>query len=515
MIRIPVIDAAEARAWDERARTTAKIPGRVLMESAGRGVAHVLAREFGRVLRHGVVVAAGQGNNGGDGWVAARALRRVGVPVWGVEAGGKRSPDCAATRALALASGIELLDPDEPWPDAGVVLDALLGTGAAGAPRGAIAQLAERVSQHGAPVAAVDGPTGLDLATGQADGPVRAALTVTFGGVRRGHLLGREWCGKIVVIDIGFPPPDPAWPEFADDDWARERLPRFRVDMHKGDRGRVLVMGGDSGMAGAALHAASAALEAGAGLVKLAAPEATVAAAQVALPDVLTVTTALGAELEPAVRDALTWAGAVVLGPGLGRARERSEFVAAVLDAAAVPVVIDADAMQVGLERLRRGKAPRVLTPHAGEFRAAFPQLASQLEVDRFAAARRAAELLAGTPPSSAVLLKGVPTVIAAADGRELVVGSGNPALATGGSGDLLAGFIGAMLARDVEPLVAAGLGAQILGRAAEIAARQLTVRSTRPADVLAALPELWRTWAEPSPVSPPILLELEPPTVV
>jgi NAD(P)H-hydrate epimerase len=512
VIRIPVIDAAQARAWDERARTTAKIPSRVLMESAGRGVVHVLAHEFGRVLRHGVVVAAGQGNNGGDGWVAARALCMVGVPVWGVEAGGKRSPDCAATRALALASGVELLDPDEPWPDAGVMLDALLGTGASGAPRGAIAQLAGRVSQHGPPVAAVDGPTGLDLATGRADGPVRAALTVTFGGVRRGHLLAREWCGKIVVIDIGFPPPDPEWPEFVGDPWARERLPPFRVDMHKGDRGRVLVIGGEGGMAGAALHAASAALEAGAGLVKLAAPGATVAAAQAALPDVLTVTTALGPELEPALRDALAWAGAIVLGPGLGRAPERSRFVAAVLDAAAAPVVIDADALHVGLDVLRRGKAPRVLTPHAGEFSAAFPKLASQLEADRFAATRRAAEAL---PTGSAVLLKGVPTVIAAVDGRELVVASGNPALATGGSGDLLAGFIGGMLARELEPLVAAGLGAQILGRAAEIAARQLTVRSTRPADVLAALPELWRTWAEPSPVSPPILLELEPPSLV
>jgi len=527
---IPVIDAQQAASWDERARVTAKIPSRVLMESAGRGIAHVIGREL-RARREslrtpgrstgegsgGVIVACGPGNNGGDGWVVARALHATGLPVWAADAGGKRSPDCAANRALAMGSGVELLDPDEPWPEATLLVDALLGTGASGAPRGTVGALAERLKRHGAAVVAVDGPTGLDLSTGAASKPVPAALTVTFGGVRRGQLLGREWCGTLVVLDIGFPHADPEWPRFVDDRLAASWLPGFEVRMHKAERGRVLVIGGDRGMAGAGLHAARAALEAGAGLVKLAAHAASVAAAQAALPDVLTVTTSLGPKVEPELAEAISWADALILGPGLGRGKERTQLVRAVLEAAEKPVVLDADALQVGGDELRRGGAPRVLTPHAGEFRAAFPKLGKLLETDRFAAAQQAAELVSSSAPAAtaAILLKGVPTIVASAGGPTYVTGSGNPALATGGSGDLLAGFVGAFLARGLAPVEAAAAGAQVLGRAADLAAEQLTARATRPADVLAALPELWRRWADlPSPI-PPVLLRLDAPLLV
>lgn len=510
MTWVPVLDAAQARAWDERARTAGRIPSRVLMETAGRGVAHVVAREFAPELASGAILLAGRGNNGGDGWVAARALKAAGVTVWAIEAPGEgqHSDDCAANRALALASGVELLDPEDPWPDAGLLIDALLGTGARGRPRGGVEQLLERARHSSVPAVAVDGPSGLDLSSGEAHDPLPAALTVTFGGLRRGHLLGRRYCGKIVVLDIGFPPPDPAWPEFADDRWAAARLPGFEPEMHKGHRGKVLIIGGSAGMAGAALHAASAALEAGSGLVKIAASERSVTAAQAALPDALAVVTSLGPGIEPELSEAIRWADAIVLGPGLGRGEDRKKFVEAVLREATVPAVIDADALQVGAQVLRAGTAPRVLTPHMGEFRACFPDLAELAGEDRFGAAERAAAILGA---NAAVLLKGVPTVVARAGVRTLVVGSGNPALATGGSGDLLAGFVASFLARGLAPEVAAALGAQVLGRAAEIAARRLTVRATRPADVLAALAELWRRWAEPPVPRPPVLLELEP----
>lgn len=366
------------------------------------------------------------------------------------------------------------------------------------------------MAEHNGPVVAVDGPTGLDLSTGEAFGPCRATLSVTFGAVRRGHLLGRDWCGKVVVVDIGFPPPDPAWPQLFEQRAAAAALPPFEPAMHKGTRGRVLVIGGDEGMAGAALHAAAAALAAGAGLVKVAASEPTVQAAQTALPDALTLVTGLGPELEPALEEAIAWADALVIGPGLGRGADRTHFVSALLARARSPAALDADALHVGLDALTTGDAPRVLTPHVGEFRAAFPDLADQLKKDRFEAAAAAA--LAAT---AAVLLKGVPTVITAPGRTTLVTASGNPALATGGSGDLLAGFIGCWLARGLAPQAAAALGAYTLGRAAELAARESTVRSTRPADVLAVLPELWRTLAVPQPIQPPILLELHPPALV
>jgi len=501
---IPVLSATEAAAWDAVARTQYRIPSRVLMEAAGRAVAHVIVREYPAVLTRGALIVAGAGNNGGDGWVVARALHAGGVSVW-VAALDPKTDDAIDNRALARMDGVRETGREEPWPAAAIAVDALLGTGAAGPARGDVLALAQRLVGYGAPIVAVDGPTGLDLSSGEAHGPVRAELSITFGGPRRGHLLAREWCGKVVVVDIGLPPADPAWSVLVTDPWAGARLPKLAPTMHKGDRGRVTVVGGASGMTGAALHAARAALAAGAGLVKLVAGKETIEAARASLPDVLTLESTLGPELEPAIAEALDWADALVVGPGLGRDPPRAQFLSAVLAGRPVPTVIDADALT-----LFQGPAERpvVLTPHLGEFRAQFgDQLADQAANDRWAAAVKAAQKVKGT-----VLLKGVPTVIADLRGPIHVVASGNPGLATGGSGDLLAGFIGAFLARGSAGPEAAALGAHALGRAAEHGARQWTARSLRPADVLAALPEIWRSWANTQPLGPPTLAVLEPP---
>lgn len=501
---IPVLSATEAASWDTVSRTQFRIPSRVLMEAAGRAAAQILVREFPEVGIRGALVVAGAGNNGGDGWVIARALHASGAPVW-VAGLDPKTDDAIDNRALARVDGVRELGREEPWPVAAVVVDALLGTGAAGPARGEVLALAQRIVAYGAPTVAIDGPTGLDLSSGEAHGPVRARLSITFGGVRRGHLLAREWCGRVVVVDIGLPPPDPAWPLLVTDSWAAARLPRLTPTMHKGDRGRVTVVGGSTGMSGAALHAARAALAAGAGLVKLVAAAETLAAARASLPDVLTVESALGAELEPAVAEALEWADALVVGPGLGREAVRGQFLQAVLARRPVPTVVDADALT-----LFQGEATRpiVFTPHLGEFRALFgDQLADAAANDRWAAAAKASYKVKGT-----VLLKGVPTVVADMRGPVHVVASGNPGLATGGSGDLLAGFIGAFLARGGAPAEAAALGAHALGRAAEHGARQWTARSLRPADVLAALPDIWRAWAETKPCTPPMVAQLESP---
>src|SRR5205814_7139944 len=195
--------------------------------------------------------------------------------------------------------------------------------------------------------------------------PAGAELTVTFGGPGAGHLFAREGCGRIVVVDIGLPPADPVWPVLVTDVWAGARLPKLTPTMHKGDRGRVTVAGGANGMTGAALHAARGALAAGAGLVKLVAAKETIEAARSSLPDVLTVESALGPELEPDAAEALEWADALVVGPGLGRAAARTPFLQAVLARRPIPTVLDADALT-----LFQGPAERpvVLTPHLGEF---------------------------------------------------------------------------------------------------------------------------------------------------
>ncbi len=506
---IPVLDAAQAADWDRRS-IAAGVPSRVLMESAGRAAAQVIGREFGSVLGQGMLVAPGHGNNGGDGWVIARSMQALGVPTWVVDEECERSPDCEANRALAIASSVQQVTPHGEWPRTAVIVDALLGTGAGGAPRGAIGAVAERVAQHGAPIVAIDGPTGLDLSTGEAHGPVRANVTITFGGLRRGQLMAREWCGRVVVVEMGFGAPEAAWPAFVHDRWAAEQLPVFRTTMHKGDRGRVLIVGGQDGMAGAVRHAARGAFAAGAGLVKVATQEDSVAALQETLPDAMTLRTALGPDVEPALAEALGWADAVVVGPGLGRDPVRAGFVCQVLEGArdAAPMVIDADALHVGRDAWGAGPAPRVLTPHAGEFKVAFPGLAD----DRFAATAQAA---GDGPANVTVLSKGVPTIVASHDGRTSVTASGNPALATGGSGDVLSGFIAAFLAQGMETHTAAAMGAHVLGRAAELASAEGSVRSARPDDVLGAVPRLWRHLEDAPAVEPPVLLRLDPPELV
>ncbi|MGE5926672.1 MAG: NAD(P)H-hydrate epimerase, partial [Gemmatimonadota bacterium] len=277
MPSIPVLSPAESEAWDAQAER-AGIARETLMDAAGRAAAAVLARRFSTALGNGALIAAGPGNNGGDGWVLARALHQAGIAVWvAAPTEGSRSALCEAARARALAQGVREVPPDGPWPVPGLAVDALLGTGARGAPRTAIASLVERLRDLRVPLVALDGPTGLDLATGVVHGAPHADLSITFGGVRRGHLLARDETGEVLVVDIGHPPPPASLPRLVNDAWAGRELPRFAAADHKGVRGRVAVIGVAPGMSGALRLAARAALAAGAGYVHVVAPPATVA----------------------------------------------------------------------------------------------------------------------------------------------------------------------------------------------------------------------------------------------
>ncbi len=513
---IPVLSASEAAEWDRLAREYAKIPSRVLMESAGRAVAAAVAQEFGPRLAQGVLVACGTGNNGGDGYVAARALAALGVSVTVVALAGEPSHDCLENRILATLHGVHVIEPDDEWGPGGVVVDALLGTGAHGAPRADAAATIERLMRTGAPVVAVDGPSGLDLSAGVVQAPcVRATLTVTFGGFRRGHLLQRTVCGKILVADIGFPPPDPEWPSVVTDAWLKDVLPPFSAEMHKGERGRVLVVGGSEGMAGSALFAAKAAARSGAGLVKIAAHEATVRAVQANNPDIMTVPTALDTEVEEPLAEALAWADAVILGPGLGRGAQKERFARNVLGVAKGAVLVDADGLMAfrgaadELAGLLAGRHA-LLTPHRGEFAALFPDLAEGTRRDPFEAARAAAARV-----RCGVLLKGVPTVIASPGVPPLVSASGNPGLATGGTGDVLSGMAASWLARGAPPQIAGAAAAHVHGRAAENLAQHRSVRTLRPDDLLSVLSPLWRELADLAPrAEAPFIARLEPPAV-
>ncbi len=516
MNAVPVISAAEAGQWDRVARESAHIPSRVLMESAGRAVAAAVAREYKPRLASGVLALCGNGNNGGDGFVAARELAIHGVAVTAVAMPGEPTPDCLENKILASMHGVRIVGPDDDWGGCGVAVDALLGTGATGAPRAPAAEAIERLMRLAAPVVAVDGPSGVDLTTGVVHAPcVRASVSVTFGGFRRGHLLQRTVCGLVLVAEIGFPPPDPAWPTAVSDSWLREVLPPFQAEMHKGDRGRVLIVGGGEGMAGAALFAAKSAARSGAGLIKIAAHEASVRAIQANNPDLMTVPTALGEQLEEALGEALQWADVVVLGPGLGRGPARERFARNVLGASRGAVLVDADGLMAfrgcaaELKALVAGRRA-LLTPHRGEFGALFPELAERTRHDPYGAAADAANAI-----GAGVLLKGVPTVVASPGVPPLVSAAGNPGLATGGTGDVLSGMAASWLARGAPAQIAGAAGAWVHGRAAEDVAKHRSVRTLRPDDLLSVLSPLWRDLVEKPPeVDPPFLARLEPPAV-
>ncbi len=516
MPTIPVLTPEQSKAWDQRA-AEAGIDLATLMESAGRAVAVVLAERYGHLLRDGVLIAAGPGNNGGDGWVLARALHRVEVPVW-VASSGASSDLCRRTAGLARSEGVREVAPDGPWPTVALVVDSLLGTGASGPPRAEIGALTSRIHDLEIPIAAVDGPTGLDLGTGVVHGSARADLSITFGGFRRGHLLARDEVGDIVAVDIGHPPADPSWPALITDPQAAQWLRRLHPRDHKGDRGRVVVVGGAPGMTGALRMAARAAFAAGAGLVHAVGPPDTVAALTQAEPDLQTFAQPFDQEPSPTLLDLIARADALAIGPGLGRDPGRRALVTALVTVART-AVLDADALVAfagavpELAALARGR-PLVLTPHPGEFRTLFPSLAATRELDPWGAAQGAAESSGAT-----VLLKGVPTVIGHRAGALLTIAAGNPGLATGGSGDVLTGLISTGLAQGLEPALAAALGAQALGRAADFAARRHTARSLRPMDVVSSLPDLWREWEilreSPPAARPPIIQELPRPQTI
>jgi NAD(P)H-hydrate epimerase len=512
-LTIPVLTPEQSNNWDERA-VAAGIELVTLMENAGRAAAAVLTSRYGHVLGSGVLVAAGPGNNGGDGWVIARALHRADVPVW-VAASSEGSRLREQMAQLGRAEGVREVAPDGPWPAVGLAVDALLGTGARGALRPAVSGLLGRIHDLDIPVIAVDGPTGLDLLTGMVHGDTRADLTITFGGFRRGHLLARDEIGDIAVVDVGHPRPDPQWPIVVTDRLAAGWMRRLRARDHKGDRGRVVVVGGDTGMSGALRLAARAAFAAGAGLVHAVAPRDTVAALVQAEADLQTMAHSFDEKPSHGLLDLIASADAIVVGPGLGRSPGRRSFVTAIVGAAR-SAVLDADALvafagaAAELGSLSGGRR-LVLTPHPGEFRTLFPALAAARELDPWGAASRAADETGAT-----ILLKGVPTVIAAPERQLLTVVAGNPGLATGGTGDVLSGLVATQLTTELAPEIAAALGAQILGRAADMAARRHTARSMRPMDVIHALPDLWREWEVLSSGSvvarPPLIFELHRP---
>jgi hydroxyethylthiazole kinase-like uncharacterized protein yjeF len=483
------ITTATQSAERDSAAIAGGTPSRALMARAGAAAVDAIRRHAGNRFPTGVAVFIGTGNNGGDAWLVAGALRRDGVVVRVHATGEPRSDDAKDAKASALASG------PFPAPDGteGVAVDGLLGTGSSGPPRGAIAsamaQLA-RLRANGAFVVALDVPSALDATSGNApDEVVRAALTVTFGTLKRGLTISRGLTGVVEVADIGLGThadlADGA-PTLLDAAAVRSRIPAIDASAHKGTRGRVTIVGGAPGMAGAAVLAARGALRSGAGLVRLVVAPPSVAPVQVAVPEATAAPWPDGADDFVA---ALARHDALVLGPGLGPSQ--TAFASTVLAESTAPAVLDADALNafggdLAVLHAVLGVRKSVLTPHPAECARLLRVSVDDVLRDRFDAGL---ELARAT--NAVVVLKGTPTVISAPDGRVVVAPIGSPVLATGGSGDVLAGVAGTLLAVIPDPFDAALAAVWAHGTAAERVATR-DVRGATLADVIDALRDVW-----------------------
>lgn len=505
-----LVTAKEMRELDRLTIEEYGTPGHVLMERAGAGATDALLQTFPHVRDTSVLVFAGKGNNGGDGFVMARLLKKHGVKCEVLLAAEKKEITGDALRNLhafakmrgkitEVTESSQLPSIQDKLHRSGLVVDALLGTGLNAPVRGLIASLIDLINMSGLPVVAVDIPSGLDADCGEPLGTaVQAELTVTFGYPKRGQIgdPGAAYVGRLAVVDIGI-----AAEAIDKVDPRVELLTAEEVGLlvrwrrraaHKGDFGHLLVLAGARGKSGAALLCGGAALRVGTGLVTLGGPSSLNAVFSSVLIEAMT---APLPELpdgsfcldENALSQALQGKTAIAFGPGIGVSADTIGLTRWLLNQSKVPVVIDADglncvATDVGV--LRSAQAPVILTPHPGEMARLLNTTNAEIQSHRLDVARSFA-----TDQRCFLVLKGAHSIIAAPDGRAWINTTGNPGMASGGMGDVLTGVIGGLLAQGYPPEEACWLGVFLHGYAGDIAAEEKGEAGILARDLIERLP--------------------------
>jgi len=504
-----LVTSHQMRAIDTECIESLGIAGLKLMENAGVGTVRFIEHELGPFKGKTVTVVCGKGNNGGDGFVIARELKRRGAMV-SVYVAGHRDDvggDARANldrygyeHAVELSDGRSIGDFVSRMAKSDLVVDAVFGTGFSGVPRGLSGTVIGQMNVCGRPVLAVDVPSGLNATTGEAEGEcVRAEWTCTMALPKRGFYVrdGRDNVGAVHVVDIGVP--DGAVEKIG----VRENvlMPKEALDLlpgrpregHKGTFGRVVVVAGSVGYTGAAALASMAAMRAGAGLVYLGVPASLNDVMEAKLTEVITrplaetAARSLSPDALPAVRDLLQGASAVAIGPGLSCDEGTQELVRSLVAELGLPCVIDADGLNALTPELvgsRAGDAPVVLTPHPGEAARMAGHEISKVQADRDGAARDIA-----ARARAAVVLKGAATVVADPDGEVYLNPTGNNGMASGGAGDVLTGIVATLLSQGLAPLAAGALGAYVHGLAGDLSAESLGERAMVAGDVLDHLP--------------------------
>ncbi|MFQ5742605.1 MAG: NAD(P)H-hydrate dehydratase [Acidobacteriota bacterium] len=515
MIRI--LTAAQMQACDRAAIEVYGIPETVLMENAGTQVVETMEEFFVDPPPLAVAVCCGRGNNGGDGLVVARHLHNLGrhVHVYLFARADQLNGSAALNHAMAVARGVPITEVADAgaWASCSTALegvdcivDALLGTGLEGGLRGYYVDVVDAINAAGAPVVAVDIPSGLSADTGGIEGAaVDADLTVALATPKLCHLLppAEELCGELTVADIGIPETviekvEEGLLMLSSEDGAA-LLPWRRPDTHKGNYGRVLVVGGAVGTTGAAALTALGALRGGAGLVTVATPASVYPIVAGQLTEALVYPLAvaksgggLGLDGVDEVLELAHNADVLAIGPGVGTDPETFEAVRRTVREVEIPTVIDADGLNAlvdSLQALEADGPPRVLTPHPGEMGRLMGCSTAEVQEDR----RRAVTWLAGQTRAT-VVLKGYRSLVAGPRGGVAMNPTGNPGMATGGAGDVLTGLIAALLGQSLDSIDAARLGVYLHGLAGDLAAEALGETALIAGDLVAHLPHAFES---------------------
>jgi len=513
------VTAEEMAEMDRTAIEVVGIPGVVLMENAGRGATEVMWRYFPDLGGKRVAVLAGGGNNGGDGFVIARHLwqQRVAATVYLLKKGKSYRGDAKVNLDIIEKLGVQVEEYTDIKSLAGLkrklakadlLVDAILGTGLNAPVRGFYREVIELVNQLERPVLAVDLPSGLSATSGVPLGAcIQATVTATFGLPKVGQLVtpGCVYVGHLEVVDIGLPrsvteaaEPPRLWLEASD---LAPLLRSRSFASHKGSFGHVLIVGCSVGKTGAGAMAGLGAARAGAGLVTLAVPTSLHGLMEVKLTEVMTEPLAetadqrVGTAALPRLHALLKGKQALALGPGLAVDEETVEVVLDLVEHCPCPIVLDADGINALVDRLdalKSARAPVILTPHPGEMGRLVKRSAEEVQNERLSLVQFFSEQYGVT-----LVLKGARTIIGGAKGRLAINSSGNPGLASGGTGDVLTGLIAGFLAQGLSPFDAACAGVYCHGKAADRIARRYGDRGMLATDLLLEIPVVLKSLAE------------------
>lgn len=498
----------EMREIDKRAIEEVGIPSIVLMENAGRGAVDEMEKEFGSVASKKMVVVCGKGNNGGDGFVIARWLikRKAGVTVFLIGKEKDISGDARINLEILLKmdteikeiiskDGLSLLS--KSLNNADIVVDAIFGTGFKGEIKGLTAHIVDLINESSIPVVSVDVPSGLNAECGSVENVcVKATLTCTMCLPKRGLYLypGKMYRGKLQVIDIGTPHSlfNNVAVELTDISLASAILPQRPPYGHKGTFGKVLVLAGSPGLTGAATLVSLSALKSGAGLVYLGVPHSLNNILEAKATEVVTIplpeTSAhtLSNSAMGTLNTYIEGIDVIAIGPGVGVHTDTRKLMLEIMETVNLPVIIDADGIN-NLDRSDFGNnhSPLVLTPHPGELSRLIGESIDYIDKNRIDVAINLAREW-----NVVLVLKGAPTVIASPDGRCYLNTTGNSALATAGSGDVLTGVIAGLYAQKTDLLQSAVLGVYIHGLSGDLAAEEKTEYGVIAGDVMENIPE-------------------------